>query len=136
VKFIISGFHHIMIYDDGVKPQDININLTRPTTIQPGPPHINDTTDLLYRGLDPSVMPVLPPVPPPPAPPQVMRDRVEVVRFTKRGKFLVICGVLPFLRRGDRKVPHVRPREGQALEGRSRGSGATICHTSDWNRAA
>ncbi len=55
------------------------------------PPLINDPVKRIYRGLDPSVMPLLPGS----IPPQPLQDRVETVRFQNRGKFLVICGVLP-----------------------------------------
>jgi hypothetical protein len=91
VNFFISGFHHILIYDNGTKPSDINIAALIPTTVQPGPPLINDPVNRIYRGLDPSVMPALPGS----TPPQPLQDRVETVRFPNRGKFLVICGVLP-----------------------------------------
>jgi hypothetical protein len=91
VNFIISGFHHILIYDDGTKPGDINIAALIPTTVQPGPPLINDPVKRIYRGLDPSVMPLLPGG----TAPQPLQDRVEAVRFPNKGKFLVICGVLP-----------------------------------------
>jgi hypothetical protein len=92
VNFVVSGFHHILIYDDGTKPQDINLALTTTVTVPPGPPLINDPVKRIYRGLDPSVFPLLPGGA---APPQTMQDRVEVVRFPNPGKFLVICGVLP-----------------------------------------
>jgi hypothetical protein len=92
VSFIISGFHHILVYGNKTKPSDINISLTIPTTIQPGPPLIDDPTNRIYRGLDPSVLPVLPGGA---APAMVMQDRVEVVRFAEPGRYLVICGVLP-----------------------------------------
>ena len=91
VNFIVGGFHHILIYDDGTKPSDINISSTIPTTVQPGPPLINDPVNRIYRGLDPSVMPLLPGS----TPPQPLQDRVETVHFPNQGKFLVICGVLP-----------------------------------------
>jgi len=91
VNFIVAGFHHILIYDDGTKPSDINIAATIPTTVQPGPPLINDPVKRIYRGLDPSVLPMLPGS----TPPQPLQDRVEVVRFPNPGKFLVMCGVLP-----------------------------------------
>ncbi len=91
VNFIVGGFHHILIYDDGTKPSDINITSTIPTTVQPGPPLINDPVKRIYRGLDPSVMPMLPGS----TPPQPLQDRVETVRFPNPGTFLVICGVLP-----------------------------------------
>jgi hypothetical protein len=89
VNFIISGFHHVLVYR-GLKPSDINISLTVPPTLG-GPPLINDPVGRVYRGLDPSVFPVLPGS----TPPVVMQDRVEVVRFPNRGTYLVICGVLP-----------------------------------------
>ena len=91
MNFFIAGFHHILIYDNGTKPGDINIGALIPTTVQPGPPLINDPLNRIYRGLDPSVMPALPGS----TPPQPLQDRVETVRFPIRGKFLVICGVLP-----------------------------------------
>ena len=91
VNFHIAGFHHILIYDDGTKPGDINIAAVIPTTVQPGPPLINDPVKRIYRGLDPSVLPMLPGS----TPPQPLQDRIETVRFPNPGKFLVICGVLP-----------------------------------------
>lgn len=92
ISFIISGFHHILVYGNKTKPADIDISLTIPTTVQPGPPLINDPTNRIYRGLDPSVLPVLPGGA---APAAVMQDRIEVVRFAEPGRYLVICGVLP-----------------------------------------
>src|SRR6185503_4620786 len=45
VNFIISGFHQVVVYAPGTKPDDINIALTRPTRGMPaGIPLINDTT--------------------------------------------------------------------------------------------
>ena len=91
VNFVISGFHHILVYGNDTKPSDINIGSVIPTTVQPGPPLINDSVNRVYRGLDPSVMPLLPGS----APPQPLQDRTEAVRFTTPGRYLVICGVLP-----------------------------------------
>jgi hypothetical protein len=49
--------------------------------IRPGlPPLINDPTNRVYRGLDPSLFP---------------QDRVEVVTLSNPGRYLVTCGVLP-----------------------------------------
>src|SRR5262245_28090879 len=42
VNFIIAGFHHVLVYGPGTRPSDINISATIPTTVQPGPPLIND----------------------------------------------------------------------------------------------
>jgi hypothetical protein len=96
VNFVISGFHHILVYGNGTKPSDINVSLTITPSQAPAPPLIDDPTNRIYRGLDPSVLPVLPAAPAmPPVAGQVMQDRVEVVRFTQPGRYLVMCGVLP-----------------------------------------
>jgi hypothetical protein len=79
VNFIVAGFHHILVYDDGTRPEQINVNMTVPPT-NGGPPLINDPNRRLYRGLDPSLFP---------------QDRVEVVHFDEPGTYLVICGVRP-----------------------------------------
>jgi plastocyanin len=84
VNFNIGGFHHILVYDDGTKPSDINVSLVISPT-QGGPPLINDPNRRIYRGLDPSTQP---------------QDRVEVVQFERPGIYLVICGVLPHFREG------------------------------------
>jgi plastocyanin len=84
VNFIIGGFHHVLVYDDGTKPDDINDEMTIPPTMG-GPPLINDPNRRIYRGLDPSTQ---------------TRDRVEVVHFEKPGTYLVICGVQPHFRDG------------------------------------
>lgn len=82
VNFIIAGFHHVLVYDDGTQPGDINTSITIAPTNQPAPPLIADPNRRIYRGLDPSVL--LP-----------SQDRVEVVHFANPGTYLVICGVLP-----------------------------------------
>jgi plastocyanin len=80
VNFIVGGFHHVLVYDDGSQPGDIDVTQTIPVTNPPGPPLINDATNRIYRGLDPSTVP---------------QDRAEVVQFPNPGTYLVICGVLP-----------------------------------------
>lgn len=81
VDFIISGFHQIAVYDAGVEPEDIDTSLITPTTGTPGGiPIINDPTNRIYMGQDPSL---------------VARDRVETVNFDEPGTYLVICGILP-----------------------------------------
>jgi hypothetical protein len=89
VNFIIGGFHLILIYDDGTQPQQINRNLLVPGSI---PPLIDDPKKRIYRGLDPRTMP---PYVFPAPPDSFVQDRVEAVQFAKRGRYLVICGVLP-----------------------------------------
>ena len=85
VNFIIGGFHHVLVYDDGTQPAQINAGLLIPPTNQPGPPLIADPNRRIYRGLDPSTQP---------------QDRVEVVHFPNPGTYLVMCGVLPHFQEG------------------------------------
>ena len=99
VNFIIAGFHLLVVYDDGTQPGDINTALTVLPTGAPAPPLIDDATNRIYRGIDPTTLPFLqgPPQQGPVGPPAqpVLQDRVEVVHFPDPGTFLVICGVLP-----------------------------------------
>lgn len=78
VNFIISGFHQVIVYDDGTQPGNINSNSTVPPTVPVGVLLIDDPNNRIYRGLDPSLQP---------------RDRVEVLHFANPGTYLVICGV-------------------------------------------
>jgi plastocyanin len=86
VNFIISGLHNIIVYGDGTKPSDINVAAVTTTTGTPNDvPIINDPTNRIYRGLDPSLQAI---------------DRVEVVQFPTPGTYLVICGLLPHFAAG------------------------------------
>jgi hypothetical protein len=79
VTFAISGFHLLMIYRR-TRPEDIDrtrLIISPPMTF---PPLMDDPTNRLYRGLDPRSQP---------------QDRIEVVGFNTRGRYLVACGVLP-----------------------------------------
>lgn len=89
VNFIISGFHQPVIYGDGTQPSDIDANETT-TTRGPNPfpvvDLIDDATNRIYRGPDPSLQPLdLSGV--------FIRDRVEAVFFPNPGTYLVICGI-------------------------------------------
>lgn len=95
VSFIIGGFHNVLVYGDGTRPEDINVNLTVPPT-NGGPPLINDPNNRIYRGLDPSLQ---------------SQDRVEVVQFAQPGDYLVICGVRPHFV-NDRMYAFVKVRGG------------------------
>jgi len=89
VNFIIGGFHNPTVYADGTQPVDIDANLTTLTTgPTPAPPVvlINDPTNRIYWGLDPSLQPL-------DRSGAFLQDRVEVVFFPKPGTYLVICGV-------------------------------------------
>ena len=82
VNFILGGFHQILVYDDGTQPGDFDA-VNTPTispTAQQMPLLINEDTNRIYRGLDPSLQP---------------QDRVEVVFFPNPGTYLVICAVHP-----------------------------------------
>ena len=85
VTFAISGFHLLLIYRR-TRPENIDrtsLIMSPPMTF---PPLIDDANNRLYRGLDPrTYAAAVPPV----------QDRVEVVGFNTRGRYLVICGVLP-----------------------------------------
>ena len=78
VNFIVSGFHEPTIYDAGTQPGDINTALLVPGSTPPG--LIDDPQGRIFRGLDPRTQ---------------TQDRVESVRFTKPGTYLVICAVHP-----------------------------------------
>lgn len=103
VNFIIAGFHVVAVYAD-TRPDDINIALTVPPFGAPGPPIIDDPVNRVYRGIDPTVMPVHqgPPQQGPVGPPfqPLLQDRTEVVHFPERGRYLVICAVLPHFNEG------------------------------------
>src|SRR5688572_5992127 len=88
VNFIIAGFHQIVVYGNGTRPEDINVASTIfPSVGLPEPLLINDPVNRVYRGLDPSIFR-------PAAGGYVIQDRVEVVHFHEPGLYLVICGVL------------------------------------------
>jgi plastocyanin len=91
VNFIISGFHQILVYGGGTQPDDFDA-LTTPT-VPPqqlaAPPLINESTNRIYRGLDPSQQPLYR------SGDAFIQDRVEVVRFANPGTYLVMCAVHP-----------------------------------------
>jgi len=89
VNFIIGGGHVLTIYDDGTKPEDI----TDTTSIEPATscPQtaggvLSFSTGRIYRGpcfstsFGTTPMTTI-----------TRRDGVEVVQFTKPGRYLVIC---------------------------------------------
>ena len=108
VNFIISGFHQVIVYGDGTSPDDIDSGLRVPATVQPGPPLINDPENRVYRGTDPSVLPMLQGPSQGPGEPK-LQDRVEVVQFAEPGRYLVICGVLPHFFAGMYGYVNVKP---------------------------
>ena len=96
VSFVIAGLHNVQIYGPGTEEEDINIGLTVPMSAPPGLQIINDPTNRVYRGPDPSLLlPVL--------------DRVETVQLSTPGRYLVICGVLLHFQDGMRGYINVVP---------------------------
>lgn len=104
VNFIIAGFHVVAVYGNGTQPGDINTAVTVLPTNAPAPPIIDDPTNRVYRGIDPTVLPFLQgpmqqgPLGPPFQP--LLQDRTEVVHFPDPGTFLVICAVRPHFLEG------------------------------------
>jgi hypothetical protein len=88
VNFVLAGFHQVVIYAPGKKPEDVDTSVLLP--LPPAPPTvglIDDPAQRIYRGLDPRTLGS------PEAPNPLGQDRVEVVGFSKRGLYLVICAV-------------------------------------------
>ena len=81
VSFVLAGFHHVVVYAPGKDPGEISQSVLLPI---PGAPAvvglIDDPQSRIYRGLDPRLT-------------NTFQDRVEVVGFSKRGTYLVICAV-------------------------------------------
>jgi hypothetical protein len=89
VNFILAGFHHVVVYAPGKSPEDVSQSVLLP--IPNAPPTvglIDDPQGRIYRGIDPRIL-----NPGPPTPNNLFQDRVEVVAFSKRGLYLVICAV-------------------------------------------
>jgi len=90
VNFVLAGFHQFVVYAPGKKPEDVDRSLLLPI---PGAPAvvgiIDDPEGRIYRGVDPRLLSPAPPA----APNLLSQDRVEVVGFTTRGTYLVICSV-------------------------------------------
>lgn len=96
VNFVISGLHVISIYGNGTTPDDIDTTDLVPGRPAMTPPIINSPAGRIYRGIDPVVRT-------PTGPTDLgafVLDRVEVVHFATRGKYLVICAVLPHFNEG------------------------------------
>ena len=81
VNFVLAGFHHVVVYAPGKDPEDISQSVLLPIPNAPVTVGlIDDPQGRIYRGLDPRLA-------------NTFQDRVEVVGFSKRGTYLVICSV-------------------------------------------
>jgi plastocyanin len=111
VNFVISGFHVISIYDDGILPSDIDTTILVPPTVPGGPPRaipiIDDGQNRIYRGLDPALLPAGGP----------RSDRVEVVKFDRPGLYLVICAVVSHFNDGMYGYVRVLPADDGPAKG-------------------
>lgn len=88
VNFVLAGFHQVVVYGDDKKPEDVNTSVLLPIPMAPPVVGlIDDPVSRIYRGLDPRIVNT------PTAPNQLFQDRVEVVGFSTRGTYLVICAV-------------------------------------------
>jgi plastocyanin len=121
VNFVVSGLHVIRVFDKGVRLNDVKRAIpiecqTNPAggapfpascapVLAPGPvPVLLAAADgtsslglpLYYSGLNSLTPPPVPPF----APISVDQNRTEAVSFSKPGRFLVICGVLPHFNDG------------------------------------
>ena len=92
VNFIIQGNHQIVVYDDGIQPQNINPDLLLPAPLNN---LIDDPNGRIYRGLSPTAVPAsfFGPNDPPAIIPAAPPDRIEAVSFPRVGVYLVICAV-------------------------------------------
>ena len=88
VNFIVAGFHNIAIYGNGKTPDSINDAIRRDVpNAPPGFPQlIDDPDDRMFRGIASF--------------PPVNVDRVEVVQFPEKGRYLVICAFVPHFEDG------------------------------------
>jgi hypothetical protein len=88
VNFVVAGFHQVIVYAPGKKPHDVDTSMILPI---PGAPPtvgiIDDPWKRIDRGLDPRLLS------PPPDVNLLSQDRVEVVGFSRRGTYLVICSI-------------------------------------------
>ena len=122
VNFVVSGLHVIRVFDKGLSLRDVKAAIpaecqTNPAGGAPfpatcsavlapgpvpvlaataGPPATSLGLPLYYSGLNS----LAPPAAPPFAPISVDQNRVEAISFTKPGRYLVLCAVLPHLNDG------------------------------------
>jgi plastocyanin len=83
VNFLISGTHQVLVYGSGTTLDSITRTVIEASATFPG--FVDDSTNRLYRGLDPRPLP---------------QDRLENVTFADKGTFLVVCGLVPHFDEG------------------------------------
>jgi hypothetical protein len=95
VNFIVAGFHNVVVYAPPKKVQDVKfMNLIETPGAPPGfPGIIEDPEHRVFRGFVNFTMPL---------------DRVEVVHFPRRGRYLVICAFSPHFNADEKMFGWVR----------------------------
>jgi hypothetical protein len=131
VNFVVGGLHIIRAYEPGVRVREITDQIPDECEVNPVPSasdapqcYFGDVASpvpvipsfglpVYYEGINPLAAP--PPVPPF-AQASAAVNRVEPVSFLKRGRYLVICAVLPHF--NDRMVAwvDVLPRGSQTQQ--------------------
>ena len=106
VNFVVAGTHYIRVYDRGVRLQDVKDLI--PAGCEVNVPFGTPWPDACFFGV--TVRPPVPVIPPAdlgvhyeglnpfaaaPAGRSTAGNRVEPVSFSKTGRFLVICAILP-----------------------------------------
>jgi hypothetical protein len=92
ITFLIGGFHQVIVYDAGTRPDDVDADSTILSTGAPNDAELfDDDKNRIYRGPDPSRFQLVDPLDN--AKRIAVRDRLEVVHFPKPGTYLVICGI-------------------------------------------
>jgi hypothetical protein len=93
VNFAVAGFHQIVVYQPGIKADDIV-----PPVFNPGPPPVNlfmnyNLGTAYYVGINPRNANLVTPA----APATVFNgdNRIESVLFSRPGVYLVVCNVTP-----------------------------------------
>jgi hypothetical protein len=97
VNFVVAGFHQVTVYNPGKKVEDVMPE-------NPAGLFVNDPNGRFYLG----IAPAQPPAVPDSANPHNGVNRVESVSLPQRGRYLVICNVLPHFRDGMFAFVHVR----------------------------
>ena len=111
VNFVVGGFHVIRVYDNGVRLRDVKDQLPDECEVNPIPPAVfpdacnfNPIVPIIPQFGLPVYYQGLNALTPPEAPPFLQSattlNRVESVSFLKKGRFLVICAVLPHFNDG------------------------------------
>jgi plastocyanin len=85
VHFLVAGFHQVVVYNPGTKPEDV---VVPPPPPPGGNPFIDDPDNRFYQGINPAGGPLMTPGT---TNPSNAMNRVESVSFEKPGTYLVIC---------------------------------------------